>query len=66
MSVFGWRKMVVIVWCATTIATVLIFCIVNKAQITNEILLGLGLIAGLGGLHNYTQGKVDTAIGKTI
>jgi hypothetical protein len=64
MTVIGSRKMAVIIWCSAMIATVMVFYIIYNQKLDTAAITGMGLIAGLGGFHNYKQGQVDNANGK--
>lgn len=62
MKVIGWRKMIVIMWCASMVTTIMVFCICYNKEIGAPEIAGMTLIAGLGGFHSYKQGQTDTAI----
>lgn len=60
MKIIGIRKMAVIMWCSFCITIIMCAYLHYDKQIDNSAIIGMSLIAGLGGFHSYKQGHVDS------
>lgn len=59
MKVIGIRKMAVIIWCAAMITVVMVVYACLGATLGTPEIMGITLIAGLGGFHSYKQDADD-------
>lgn len=57
MKTIGIKKMAVIMWCALMITIVMVCHLYFDSPLKTTDIMGLGLIAGLGGYHSYRQGQ---------
>jgi hypothetical protein len=61
-QVIGTRKMIVIMWCVAAITIIVGMHLYWRIPIDWPSLSAMGLISGLGGVHVFKQGSIDSKL----